>query len=155
MLAPPSGPATFQSRGPASKCEVADVAAAAAELKGKGFTSSSTTRTPIHVDELARLCVETGAEHHDGVTDAVGQSAPHSSSWSFGIRDALIAGPHCPSTGTDGADASRLLGRVLRDVPLTADEYRAMAAGLAGTDGPAIAPITPARTDPAAAEGRM
>lgn len=35
---------------------------------------------------------------------------------------------------------SLLVGTALRDVLLTADEYRAMAAGLADTHGPATAP---------------
>lgn len=35
---------------------------------------------------------------------------------------------------------SRLLGLALRDVLLTGEEYRAMAAGLADTGGPATAP---------------
>ena len=35
---------------------------------------------------------------------------------------------------------ARMLGLALHDVLLTADEYRAMAAGLADTDGPATGP---------------
>ena len=35
---------------------------------------------------------------------------------------------------------ARVLGLALHDVLLTADEYRAMAAGLADTDGPATGP---------------
>ncbi len=96
---------------------------------------------PVHVDDLAQLCVARGAERQDSVTDAVGPERPMFIELVRDIRDAIdsrarivcVPGPAVPVF-------SRLVGMALRDVLLTADEYRAMAAGLADTDGPASAP---------------
>jgi len=96
---------------------------------------------PVHVEDLARLCVEKGAERHDSVTDAVGPERPTFVEMVTAIRDAVgsrgrivhLPGPTVPML-------SRLLGLALRDVLLTGEEYRAMAAGLADTGGPATAP---------------
>ncbi len=93
---------------------------------------------PIHVDDLARSCVEKGTERHDSVSDAVGPERPTFTELVNSVRDAVgsrariisVPGPAVPVF-------SRLLGIALGDVLLTADEYRAMAAGLADTDGPA------------------
>ena len=96
---------------------------------------------PIHVDDLARLCVERGAEGHDSVTDAVGPERPTFVEIVSSVREAVGSGArivHVP--GPTVAVLSRLLGMALRDVVLTGEEYRAMAAGLADTDGPATAP---------------
>jgi len=96
---------------------------------------------PVHVEDLARLCVEKGVERHDSVTDAVGPERPTFVEMVTAIRDAVgsrarivqVPGPTVPVL-------SRLLGLALRDVLLTGEEYRAMAAGLADTGGPATAP---------------
>ena len=91
----------------------------------------------IHVDDLARLCLAKAAETHDSVTDAVGperptftelvgQSGPRSG---VGPAWSTSRAPACPLL-------ARALGLALHDVLLTAEEYRAMAAGLADTDGP-------------------
>ena len=95
----------------------------------------------IHVDDLARLCVEKGTEWHDSVTDAVGPERPTFAELVRSIRDAVGGRArlvHVP--GVSVPPLSRALGLVLRDVLLTADEYRAMAGGLADTDGPATGP---------------
>ncbi len=92
----------------------------------------------IHVDDLARLCVAHGSERSDTVLDAVGPERPTFLELVTGIRDAVrsrsrilsVPGPIVPVV-------ARVLGLALHDVLLTRDEYRAMAAGLADTDGPA------------------
>ena len=92
----------------------------------------------IHVDDLARLCVEKAAESHDSVTDAVGPERPSFTELVRSIRDAVGGRArlvHVP--GVTVPLVSRALGLVLHDVLLTVDEYRAMTSGLADTDGPA------------------
>ncbi len=92
----------------------------------------------IHVDDLARLCVAKGAEADDSVTDAVGPERPTFNELVDSIRNAVDSKArviHVP--GAIVPLFARVLGLALHDVLLTADEYKAMAAGLADTDGPA------------------
>jgi NADH dehydrogenase len=92
----------------------------------------------IHVDDLAQLCVAKGAETKDSVTDAVGPERPSFLELVTGIRD--IVGSRARLVRVPGwsiPSMSRVLGLALHDVLLSADEYRAMAAGLADTSGPA------------------
>ena len=92
----------------------------------------------IHVDDLARLCLDKGAEDSDSVTEAVGPERPtflelvSSIRTAVGSRSVIIRIP-----GSTVPLLSKLVGMALHDVLLTADEFRAMAAGLADTDGPA------------------
>jgi uncharacterized protein YbjT (DUF2867 family) len=91
----------------------------------------------IHVDDLAQLCLEVGASTDDTVTDAVDPERPtfnelvQSIRKSVGGRTRII---HVP--GGLVSPLSSVLGLVLRDVLLTKEEYQAMAAGLADTEGP-------------------
>jgi len=81
--------------------------------------------------------VRKGTERHDSVTDAVGPERPTFVELVTSIRDAV--GSHARIVHLPGAAVpllSRLVGLVLHDVLLTRDEYEAMAAGLADTDGP-------------------
>jgi NADH dehydrogenase len=90
------------------------------------------------VDDLARLCVEKGAERGDSVSDAVGPERPTFLELVTTIRD--LVGSRARIVHVPPATVpllARLLGIALRDVLLTRDEYQAMAAGLADTDGPA------------------
>ena len=92
----------------------------------------------IHVDDLASLCLTKAGETHDSVTDAVGPERPTFTELVGEIRTAV--GSRARLIHVPGAAVplcARVLGLALRDVLLTADEYRAMAAGLADTDGPA------------------
>jgi uncharacterized protein YbjT (DUF2867 family) len=92
----------------------------------------------IHVDDLAHLCLTKSAEEHDSVTDAVGPERPTFTELVGAIRSTVDS--HARLVHVPGATVpllARMLGLALRDVLLTADEYRAMAAGLADTDGPA------------------
>jgi NADH dehydrogenase len=95
----------------------------------------------IHVDDLAHLCLAKAPETHDSVTDAVGPERPTFTELVGAVRDAV--GSRARLLHVPGATVpvfARVLGLALHDVLLTADEYRAMAAGLADTDGPATGP---------------
>jgi uncharacterized protein YbjT (DUF2867 family) len=95
----------------------------------------------IHVDDLARLCLDKGAENHDSVTDAVGPERPtfvelvSAIKAAIGSRSRLV---HIP--GALIPVSSRVLGAALGDVLLTEDEYRAMAGGLADSESPTTGP---------------
>ena len=92
----------------------------------------------IHVDDLAQLCLKVGGETGDSVIDAVGPERPTFDELVSTIRDAVGARSrivHVP--GAIVPVLSSVLGLALHDVLLTRDEYRAMAIGLADTDGPA------------------
>ena len=97
---------------------------------------------PIHIDDLAALAVAAGAEGVAGsrvctVVDAVGPDRPtflelvHCIRDAVGSRAVLVRVP-----GVAVPPLASLIGLVQRDVLLTGDEYRAMAGGLADTDGP-------------------
>src|SRR5436190_16312517 len=96
----------------------------------------------IHVDDLARLCVDAGSATGDTTIDAVGPERPtfremvHAIRRVVGSRSVVV-----PVPGTLVPPMSAVLGLVLRDTLLTRDEYHAMADGLADTDGPATGQI--------------
>jgi len=77
---------------------------------------------PIHVDDLARLCLRAADATGNEVIDAVG--------------------PERPAFGELIPPTARLLGLALRDTLLTDEEFQAMADGLADTDGPATGEIS-------------
>ena len=92
----------------------------------------------IHVDDLAQLCLQKGAESFDSVSDAVGPERPTFVELVNSIKDAVKSRSllvHVP--GAVLPLFSRVVGAVVGDVLLTRDEYRAMADGLADTEGPA------------------
>jgi uncharacterized protein YbjT (DUF2867 family) len=92
---------------------------------------------PIHVDDLARLCLQLGGQPDSVTVDAVGPE-------SLAFRDMVLAiraavGSRAllvPAPGWAIPPLSAALGAALHDVLLTPDEYRAMADGLADSDGP-------------------
>ncbi len=93
---------------------------------------------PIHVDDLARLCVRAGNTATTEVIDAVGPERPTFVELVDTIRN--LVGSHSQVIRVPGTlipAAARLLGVALRDTLLTVEEYQAMADGLADTDGPA------------------
>jgi nucleoside-diphosphate-sugar epimerase len=92
----------------------------------------------IHVDDLADLCVTAAGNRTDAVVDAVGPDRPTFLELARTIRTAV--GRRTPIVRVPGPVVPTLaatLGLVLHDVLLTREEYRAMATGLADTDGPA------------------
>lgn len=92
----------------------------------------------IHIDDLAELALVKGSERHDSVTDAVGPERPTFLELVGQIREAV--GSRARIVRIPGAAVpmlSSLLGLALHDVLLTKDEYAAMSAGLADTEGPA------------------
>lgn len=97
----------------------------------------------VHVEDLARMCLSKGAQQHDSVTDAVGPERPTF----IELVDAIKAatGSRSRIVRVPGAlipPIARVLSAALGDVLLTTGEYRAMATGLADTDGPATGDTT-------------
>jgi nucleoside-diphosphate-sugar epimerase len=96
---------------------------------------------PIHVDDLADLCIAAAGRSDDRIIDAVGPDRPTFVELVEAIRAAT--GSHARILRVPGAllpPISSVLNLALHDVLLTSDEYHAMADGLADTDGPATAP---------------
>jgi uncharacterized protein YbjT (DUF2867 family) len=92
----------------------------------------------IHVDDLARLCLQKGGESDNSVIDAVGPDRPTFIELVSSIKDVVESRSrivHVP--GIAVPLLSKVVGMALGDVLLTRDEYHAMANGLADTDGPA------------------
>jgi len=97
---------------------------------------------PIHVDDLAAACTDLGARSDTVTMDAVGPESVTFRQLVVEIRAAV--GSHSAIVPVPGAaipTLARVLGVVLRDTLLTADEYRSMTAGLADTAGPAAGTI--------------
>jgi uncharacterized protein YbjT (DUF2867 family) len=93
---------------------------------------------PIHVDDLARLCVDLGSRADSVTLDAVGPESVTFTQMVTAIRSAT--GSHAvivPAPGWLIPPVSAVLGAALRDVLLTREEYQAMAAGLADSEAPA------------------
>ena len=92
---------------------------------------------PVHVDDLARLCLAAGSAAEAYTLDTVGPERPAFYDLVCFIKDAV--GSRSRVTRVPGALiplTARVLGWALRDTLLTGDEYRAMADGLADTHGP-------------------
>jgi NADH dehydrogenase len=93
---------------------------------------------PIHVDDLASLCLRQGAATENVTLDAVGPESLPFKDMVTAIRTAT--GSHAavvPVPGWLVPPLSAALGAALRDVLLTPEEYQAMAAGLADSAAPA------------------
>jgi uncharacterized protein YbjT (DUF2867 family) len=92
---------------------------------------------PIHVDDLARFCVDLGTRTDSVTLDAVGPESVTFRELVTAIRSAT--GSHAiivPAPGWLVPPLSAVLGAALRDVLLTREEYQAMAAGLADSTAP-------------------
>jgi len=97
---------------------------------------------PIHVDDLARLAVRAADSPATEIIDAVGPERPAFLALVDTIRAAV--GSHSRVVRVPGPlipPIARVVGLALRDTLLTAEEYQAMADGLADTDGPATGEI--------------
>jgi uncharacterized protein YbjT (DUF2867 family) len=91
----------------------------------------------IHVDDLAALCVRLGAGADPEIADAVGPESLTFRELVTAIRSAVGSrAVLVPVPGGLVPVLSGILGAALRDTLLTADEYHAMADGLADSDGP-------------------
>ena len=96
---------------------------------------------PVHVEDLAALCVRLGAGTEPAVVDAVGPESLTFREMVGAIRTAVGSrAVLVPVPGRVVPVLSRALGLVLRDTLLTADEYAAMAGGLADSPAPASGP---------------
>jgi len=97
---------------------------------------------PIHVADLAALCVDLGARQDTSTVDAVGPESITFRQLVDAIRAAV--GSHAvvvPVPGSVIPVLAGALGLTLRDRLLTAEEYRSMAAGLADSTAPATGTI--------------
>ena len=96
----------------------------------------------IHVEDLARLCVQLGTRTDTVAVDAVGPQSVtfrqlvDSVRAAVGSHAVVLSVPEPVLTGLSSA-----LGLLLCDTLLTRDEYHAMANGLADSDGPATGEI--------------
>jgi NADH dehydrogenase len=96
----------------------------------------------IHVDDLARLCVELGGRNDTVVVDAVGPQSVTFRDMVLAIRAAVGSRAILlPVPGRLVPALTGLLGIVLRDIVLTREEYQAMAAGLADSDAPSTGQV--------------
>jgi nucleoside-diphosphate-sugar epimerase len=98
---------------------------------------------PVHVDDVARLCVEGAAAPADSVVDAVGPESFSFVDLVTTIGDAIrVRRPfvHLPSTAV--SVLARMLGVGLRDALLTRDELTGLMRGLVDTHGPATGCIS-------------
>ena len=97
---------------------------------------------PVHLDDLARLCLAAGSSAETYTLDAVGPERPAFYDLVHFIKEAI--GSHSGVVRVPGAlipAAAQVLGWAVRDTLLTGDEYRAMADELADTDGPATGQV--------------
>ena len=98
---------------------------------------------PIHVDDLARICL--GAAHGRGgvIMDAAGPDTMSFEELVRAIRDAVGRRTpilHAPPAAMPAL--ARALGVVVRDVVLTADEIRGLTSGLLVSHQPALGQIS-------------
>ena len=98
---------------------------------------------PVHIDDLARLCLAAGSTAETYTLDAVGPERPAFYELVCFIKDTI--GSRSRVARVPGAlipAAAEVLGLALRDTLLTGDEYRAMADRLTDTEGPPTGQVT-------------
>jgi nucleoside-diphosphate-sugar epimerase len=98
---------------------------------------------PIHVDDLARICLQASHGRSGVIMDAAGPDTMSFEELVRAIRDAV--GRRTPVLhAPPGAMAAlaRALGLAVRDVVLTADEIRGLTAGLLVSHQPALGHIS-------------
>ncbi len=92
---------------------------------------------PVHVADLARICVDSSRAEGNTITDAAGPETLTFDELVRAIRSATGSRApiiHVPPTAM--ALASRALGLLVRDVVLTPDEIKGLMAGLLASDSP-------------------
>ena len=98
---------------------------------------------PIHVDDLAHICLRAARGPSDVVMDAAGPDTMSFDELVRAVRHAL--GRRTPillASPAAMAALARALGFVVRDVVLTADEIRGLTAGLLVSHQPALGQIS-------------
>jgi uncharacterized protein YbjT (DUF2867 family) len=98
---------------------------------------------PIHVDDLARICLQAADGPSDVIMDAAGPDTMSFEELVQAIRDAVGRRTrilHAPPAAM--AALARALGLVVRDVVLTAGEIRGLTAGLLASQQPALGRIS-------------
>jgi uncharacterized protein YbjT (DUF2867 family) len=98
---------------------------------------------PIHVDDVARICLQAAHGPGDAVMEAAGPDTMSFEQLVRAIRDAVGRRTpilHAPPAAM--AVLARGLGLVVRDVVLTADEIRGLTAGLLVSHQPALGCIS-------------
>jgi uncharacterized protein YbjT (DUF2867 family) len=98
---------------------------------------------PIHVDDLAHICLRAARGPSDLVMDAAGPDTMSFDELVRAVRHALgRRTPILHASPTGMAALARALGFVVRDVVLTADEIRGLTAGLLVSHQPALGQIS-------------
>lgn len=93
---------------------------------------------PVHVDDVAGLCVAAADRSGDDVTDAVGPETFTFDDWVRTVRDAVGARARLVHLPPDLiVPLAAIIGRLHGDVLLTRDEVTGLMADLTTTDGPA------------------
>jgi NADH dehydrogenase len=98
---------------------------------------------PVHVDDLADICLRAAQRGSDEIIDAAGPDTMPFEDLVRAICRALGRNTpilHAPPAAM--AVLARALGFVVRDVVLTVDEIRGLTAGLLVSDGPALGRIS-------------
>jgi uncharacterized protein YbjT (DUF2867 family) len=98
---------------------------------------------PVHVDDLARICLRAAHGRGGVIMDAAGPDTMSFEELVRAIRDALGRRTpilHAPPAAM--AALARALGLVVRDVVLTADEIRGLTSGLLVSQQPALGQIS-------------
>jgi uncharacterized protein YbjT (DUF2867 family) len=98
---------------------------------------------PVHVDDLARVCLQAAHGRSGVIIDATGPDTMSFEELVRAIRDAVGRRTpilHAPPAATTAL--ARALGLVVRDVVLTADEIRGLTAGLLVSHQPALGQIS-------------
>jgi uncharacterized protein YbjT (DUF2867 family) len=98
---------------------------------------------PVHVDDVARLCVDGAGTGADVMVDAVGPERMSFRDMVRTIRDAVGSRSKLISVPAATVPAmAGVLGRVVDDVLLTRDELAGLRAGLVDVEGPATGSIS-------------
>jgi NADH dehydrogenase len=97
---------------------------------------------PVHIDDVARICLQTADAENDLIIDAAGpetlsfEQLVHEVRRATGSRAPIL---HLPAIAI--AAAARALGLLVGDVVLTADEIKGLTAGLLVSHHPALGRI--------------
>jgi nucleoside-diphosphate-sugar epimerase len=97
---------------------------------------------PVHIDDLARICVDTTGSDKDVVVDAAGPETLMFRDFVKLVRDAVNArSPIVRLPPSVMAATARALGLMVHDVVLTPDEIKGLMAGLLVSHGPPLGTI--------------